>query len=391
MKEDFLQQIWKMKRFPMNQLRLTDGRELSVLKTGIHNKESGPDFFNGEIIIDGIRWCGNIEIHVKSSDWNSHGHQFDKTYNNVILHVVYENNQPIVIEGEEIPCLELKQFLVQKMWSSYETFLLNSNWIPCENLLSKVDQVYFYKQLENSLINRLERKVNKLNLRLNELQNNYRQLMYEVFAESFGNKVNSFPFIELTQRISINILEKENEQNKKDLLLGVAGLLNSSKNENWTFLKEKYKLSQMDSASWKYKGLRPKGFPEKRVEQFTSFLSHEKSFSIWNNSPTEILNFFKQFNKILSEKFQELIIINAIVPIIWFWSEQRKEPDLKNKALHVLEMLKPESNQIVEKWKKNKIYPKNACESQGLLELKNELCDKRKCLECMIGTKILTQ
>jgi hypothetical protein len=165
MREEYIHQIWKTKRLPMHDLQLIDGRKLTIQQVGWHNHESGPDFFNGSIELDGIKWNGNIEIHIKSSDWYAHQHQIDPAYDNVILHVVYQYDKPVIVNGEELPTLELKSYLDQNDWSSYDSLIKNQTWIPCEKSIQEVDELFVSMQIENALIERLQRKSMQIELR----------------------------------------------------------------------------------------------------------------------------------------------------------------------------------------------------------------------------------
>lgn len=401
MREDYLHQIWLSKRLPMHQLALVDGRKLNVLKTGWHNHESGPDFFNGSIEIEGIQWNGNIEIHIKSSDWYAHKHQEDRAYDNVVLHVVYQFDKLVYIGNEEIPTLELKPFLDQKHWFSYDTLMKNSTWIPCENQLSQVDSLYYLKQIESALIERLERKSALLHRRFQSLNSDFNQLQYEVLAQAFGNKVNSIPFVELAHRMPIKVIWREGKEMIPNLLLGAAGFLEShrdfSANQrmqlDWKFLRIKHNFQSMEISSWKFKGVRPKGFPPIRITQFAHFLSaFEHDFNLVEK-PIEFWHTFFEspifLNCKLSKSFQHLILINAIVPLLFWYGDFYSDSNLKQKALDLLESLDSEKNELISNWKKRGIESKSAADSQGLLELKNEICNRKKCLSCQIGNKIL--
>ncbi len=407
MREEYLHQIWKTKRLPMHDLQLTDGRKLTIQQVGWHNHESGPDFFNGSIELDGIKWNGNIEIHIKSSDWYAHQHQIDPAYDNVILHVVYQYDKPVIVNGEELPTLELKSYLDQNDWSSYDSLIKNQTWIPCEKSIQEVDELFVSMQIENALVERLERKSTQIELRYQLLNRNLQQLQYEVIAQSFGAKINALPFVELTQHMPLKILWREGYESIIPLLLGASGFLNEEQDEvqlqkwqkEWRFMVMKHRFTTMEKSTWKRKGLRPPGFPKVRIIQFASVISSLQSdFSIFSKSPEELLLFFNHCNFNFDEKnevksmtisFQHTLIINSIVPLLWWYGNHISNEIFKQKALILLGKIPAEKSEIIQRWKNLGIRCKSAEDSQGLLELKNEICTNKLCLTCKIGNKVL--
>jgi len=424
MKEEYLHQIWQTKRLPMHALTLTDGRKLEVRHTGWLNRESGPDFFNGSILLDGICWNGNIEIHIRSSDWYAHKHQFDEAYNNVILHVVYQHDKAVTIQGEELPTLELKQLLDQAHWSSYEDLMNTSGRIPCAKQLPGLDPVYVQNQLETALVSRLVRKGALLSRRFESLGRDVRQLQYETLALAFGAKVNALPFVELTRRLPIQLLWRENRESTIPLLLGTAGFLEEVSlnpyllqlRKEWKFLAAKHNLQPMERATWKFFGLRPAGFPTFRIFQFAGMLhSWHGDFSFFDKPVSALRTTFGapaslsaparnywethyHFEKVsaphatgLSRAFQNLLLINAIAPLLWWKGNHAGDETALQKAIDLLEAIPAEHNAIIDSWKKLNVTCKSAYDSQGLLELKNEFCNNKKCLSCQIGHKVLNQ
>lgn len=421
MKEAFLHQIWKLKRFSHQKLSLTNGCKLEILNPGWLNHESGPDFFNGSIRIDGIQWNGNIEIHIKSSDWYAHKHELDKAYNNVILHVVYEHDQDVKIDNECIPTLELKPILDQHEWSTYLKFINSPLQIPCEKSIQFIDAIHIQEQVQRMFVQRLERKAEMLLLRLKEINNNQQQLLYEEIAKIFGSKVNALPFLELTQRLPLSILLREQIKRRITLTLGVAGFLEEqmedlyfqSLKEEWKFLKNKYNLNPMDKLAWKFFGVRPQSYPPFKLVQFAVFLNELIGFTSVKCSVSnavqilklklkkcnEIPHFWKihyHFGKTIKTHSTELSIdfihsyfINVYVPFLWLNNYLQNTVEKNETSIQLLEKIPPENNKISRFYKKIGIEIKSSADSQGLLELKHEFCDKKLCLSCTIGTKIL--
>ena len=121
MNEEFLHYLWKNKLI-INEVFTISGEPLTIIQTGSHNIDSGPDFFNGRIKIGDTIWAGNIEIHVNASDWLNHHHQDDPAYDSIILHVVYNNDKPISrSNGELLPTFELKNKFKEDISLRYDT------------------------------------------------------------------------------------------------------------------------------------------------------------------------------------------------------------------------------------------------------------------------------
>ncbi|MES2588591.1 MAG: DUF2851 family protein [Bacteroidota bacterium] len=394
MKEDYLHAIWRLKRFPVSNLFLTDGRSLKIKNTGNHNLDAGPDFFNGSVEIDEITWHGNIEIHVKSSDWYLHKHQVDKAYSNVILHVVFQHDKDVFIGKHKIPTLELKPHIDIQHLENYDKLLQNKTWIPCQNSLQEINQTVISKQIEKASYARLKRKSKLLNHTFENLNSDLLALYFEIYAKVFGLKVNTIPFIELTKHIDLKTFWKVNEKQREILILGVAGFFQDevrfqllSEKVEWSYLKKKFSLTEMDLSSWKFKGLRPPSFPNLKLTQFAELCSQKDFFKIHELNLNEILALQKKLH--FSHNFRDNILINAIIPIMWFHFERSSDEKYKVLALELLSLTQVENNQIINKWKNLGIKCKSSFESQGLLELKNELCAKSKCLSCKIGLEIL--
>ena len=406
MKEEYLHFIWKHKRLPFHLMRLTNGEEFRLKKTGKYNLESGPDFFDGEVIIDSVCWRGNIEIHIKSSDWNLHKHQFDKAYDNVILHVVYEHDKDIIVNDRVLPTIELKGVLHQEHYQNYLKKATTFSDFLCSTFFSEIDVIYLESMKEKALINRLNKKINFLEIN-SDNEVDFGQVLYQFLGRSFGMKVNSIPFQELTNTLSLKIIKRERKEFISSLILGTSGLLSVSncdenQKNNWVFLKEKHSLSSMPTYIWKKKGLRPSGFPLIRLTQFSKILENFDFNTVFTYYDTpKMLSYFYVILDISSENelninnfkmtkaTKEMIILNCFVPFVWWFGTYKNDEIMKEKAIDVLHLLKPESNSIITKWNKIGVNIKNAYDSQALLEIYNEFCSQKKCLSCTVGNKII--
>ena len=409
MKEEYLHLIWKQKRLPFHQMKLTNGQEFILKSSGSHNLESGPDFFDGEVVIDSIHWRGNIEIHVKSSDWNLHKHQYDNAYDNVVLHVVFEHDLEIVVNGRVLPTLELKGFLQKEHLDNYLKRSPYGSTFLCAQILPELDVIYLESMKERAIYNRLDRKIKLLNPNLGA-GSDFGQILYCLLAQAFGMKVNSIPFQELSNRIPLKILKRENEENFFTLICGTSGLLEKTVTDqkhmhNWHFLKNKYDLNSMGIHVWKKKGLRPKGFPEVRLFQFSEVVKNFDFNTIFTAMYVpEMVDYFKNILTItskissvqvdpgkieISNTTKESIISNSFVPFLWWYGTLKNDEEMKEKAIHILLHLQPEKNTITTKWIKMGVKIKKAYDSQALLEIYNDFCSRKKCLSCVVGDKII--
>ena len=421
MREDFLHYLWRMKRFDLSDLHTTEGESLHIQQFGTHNTHAGPDFLNARVQIGDTLWAGNVEIHVNASEWNAHGHQTDKAYDNVILHVVLEEDAPILRPGgQRIPCLELRRRIPAGLQATYLKLLHNEHWIPCQHHFYTVSEMTKNLWLDRMLVERLERKTALIAEVLQQSQNNWEETFYRFLARNFGLKVNAFPFEMLAQSLPLLTLakHKNNPVQTEALLFGQAGLLDEEFTDEYprqlqkeyNFLRKKHGLSPIPAQSWRFLRMRPANFPSIRLAQFSGLIQqsvHLFSKILEADTVKEIENLFSVglsdywrthyvFDKVSEERGKtlgkstvHLFIINTIVPFLFLYGNEKADESYKEKAFRLLEELKPENNTIIKGWKKLGMQPASAYTTQALLELKNEYCDKKRCLECAVGNKIL--
>lgn len=420
MKEDFIHYLWKHQLF-VPKLKTTENNILEVLKPGLVNTDSGPDFFNARIRLADTIWAGNIEIHVNSSDWYAHSHQSDPAYDNIILHVVYADDKPVKrINGELIPTLELKHFVEPSIYIKYCEFINSKKWIPCENQILDVDYFKRMSWFDNLLIERLNKKATAIEDELSKTGNDLQEVFYRKLARNFGFKTNSLAFEILASKIPLKLLSKhKNELSQIEaLLFGASGLLDKSLTGNYpskllkeySFLKEKYGLVEMDKKLWKFMRMRPSNFPTIRISQFSN-LVYKSSALISQILESEKLSHVKDLlkvsasdywtdhfrfdvksesrKKLLGKTSIHLIMINTIVPYLFVYGKRSHDEGLMQKAVNWLEQLNSENNTITRQFSKIGIKPSNAMQSQALIQLKNEYCNKKRCLECRIGHELL--
>ncbi len=437
MQEEFLHHLWKFRLFNNNKLQTTNGEELQIINTGEPNSDSGPDFFNARIKIGKTTWAGNVEIHIHASDWELHKHQHDKAYDNVILHVVHEadidlkrkNARPddAVGRGEIIPTLELKNRIPKDVYGKYLQFRSSKDWIPCGKQLSWVDKFTLDNWLDRLLVERLERKSQPILDSLKQNKNNWEETFYQILARNFGLKVNSEPFEILARSLPYSVLAKHKNSlvQLEALLFGVAGLLEKQFKDDYPkelqkefkFLKQKFKLKPIDASLWKFMRLHPPNFPTIRISQlanliyrsthlFSKILETHNIASLLQCETSAYWLTHYRFDRLsplssgrgaggevkrkrLGEESINNILINTIIPFLFIYGKEKGEEKFCDKALALLEKIESENNSIISKWAELGIHTKSAYETQALLQLKNEYCSKKRCLDCAVGAKLL--
>ncbi|MBK7638027.1 MAG: DUF2851 family protein [Saprospiraceae bacterium] len=423
-KEDFLHYLWRTKKVPLHHFETTDGRSVEVIDYGMYNVDSGPDFFNAKIRIGGTIWAGNIEMHVFSSDWNKHRHHHDKAYENVILHVVYENDKEIKPANSDfdIPTIELKGKIPGVFLNQYLYLMQSQDEIPCARLLKNVDheKINFWKY--SLVVERLFQKSNVVSIILEHTQNDWEETLYILLARYFGAKVNAEPFERVAKSLPSSILAKNKDKPQaiEALIFGQSGMLLAdykdeyfqSLKREYTFLKHKYQLQNIDAVSWKFSKLRPVNFPTIRLAQFASLIAGNSGiFSMIKEteSPADIKRILKSTasaywdthykfdseskyqKKVTGSDFEDILLINAVCPILYFYGRVNDEEKYIEKAINILEHLGSENNNITDMWKSYGLHCKSSFDSQALIHLKTQYCKEFRCLQCTIGNEIINK
>lgn len=420
-KEEFLHYLWRMKKFKFTDLQTTKGEVINIYNTGTYNTDGGPDFTDTRLKIGSTKWAGNVEMHLHSSDWQLHGHQHDKAYDSVVLHVVYEEDATAFrTTGEPIPCLELKGRFDEKLAKTYLEIINNEEIIPCAAHFSSVSQLTKTAWLERLIVERLERKSADIALQLKEQNNDWEEVFYQFLAANFGAKINAAPFKQVARSLPQKILAKHGNSliQLEALLFGQAGFLQDDLSDNYPrelqkeyrFLQKKYQLEPINKSQWKFLRLRPANFPTIRLAQFAALtyrsnrlFSHliekqtikdvEELFDVqmpdyWQTHYTFDKD-SKNIKKSLGKKTIHLYIINTIVPFLFLYGKLRDDEAIKKKALSFIEAIPPENNRIIRDWQSLNVEPDSAYQTQALIQLKNEYCNHKKCLQCAIGHAIL--
>ena len=421
MKENLLHFIWKLKLFSTKKIRSTKGEIICIESAGFQNFNSGPDFLNAKIEINGQLWAGNVEIHVNSSDWYVHNHEIDENYDSVILHVVWEHDVDVFRKtNKSITTLALKNYISKSVLLSYnQLFGENKKWINCDNSIATIDKFKLYHWFERLYFERLEQKSTQVQQLLKKSNNNWEATLFTLLAKNFGLKINSEAFFNFANSFDFAILRKvsNNLVQLEALFFGQAGLLSNTYEsayfetlkKEYAYLQVKFKVAPISKGQVQFFRLRPNNFPTIRLSQLASiYYLHQNLFSKINEIQT-VEGFYKLLNvstssfwethytfekeskksiKKLTKSLIDLLLINTIIPIKFMYLKSLGKTDF-SALLAIIEAIKPEKNTIVSKFIDLKIKAINAFETQALLQLKNEYCNQQRCLDCEIGKELL--
>ncbi|HTN67953.1 MAG TPA: DUF2851 family protein [Dysgonamonadaceae bacterium] len=419
--EQLLHYIWKYKLYPTNVFVSSENDEIEIIDPGILNTDAGPDFFNSKIKFDNKIWAGNIEIHKVSSDWKRHNHHKDPAYNSTILHVVERIDCNVYTEdARKIPQIIVK--IPAHVQKNHAQLLLSDSIIPCSDKLKKVQKIHLTHWMYALLAERLERKTNNIYTLLEKFNNSWDETFYVLLSRNFGFGLNSNEFERLALSLPFFYIQKHSDNifQIEALLFGQAGLLEDNKisdeyyiqlKKEYRFLKRKYTLKNLDGFLFKSLRVRPQGFPQVRIAQLAAVLQQSKRlFShILKKEDENLLRLFfhinaseywqthytfskpsKKVSKYPGDTSINVILINTVVPILFAYGKKNNIEKYCTRSLTILEDLKPERNSIIIEFKKHGVKPINAADTQSLIQLKKEYCDKRKCLYCKIGYQILS-
>lgn len=420
MDERFLHYVWRFQQFDAGNLFSTSNESVSIFHPGTHNHHSGPDFSEARLKIGPVEWAGQVEIHLRSSDWLRHGHQSDSAYHNVILHVVYEHDKNISNpDGSLIPTLELKHRIHSDQFEKYHQLRHDATGIPCASNIREVPEIIRTATIDRMVMERIEQKTEEVVDGLKTDLHDWEAATITLLARALGMKTNAHTFGVFAQSVPWNKLVRHDDLQKEALIFGLAGFLDDKPEdrhqqtlqEEYAYLKHKLGLTQKVSRHhWKFSKLRPANFPTVRLAQLTAMLKKEaRLFSklIGAESLTQVeetlqapvSNYWSQHYDFarpsrkamgpIGKTTLESVIINAVVPLLVAYGQALDEQSLIEKAISWLETLGPENNVITRKWDQVGIDNRSALQSQGLIQLYKSYCSRRRCLQCGIGNKIL--
>jgi len=422
MEEQLLQFIWHRKLFNQAELTTTACEPVEILHTGIPNQDQGPDFLQSRIRIGEQLWAGHVEIHIRSSAWYLHMHEQDTHYNNVILHVVWEEDKPAQTEdGYRIPCVELAGRVDVSLLDRYRHLMNNEEWVPCASALMDVPGIVRTSWLERMMAERLEQKTEAVLRLLNRCAFNWEQVFYIMLARQLGAPTNSEPMEVLAGAIPLRLLRKHKDRvdQIEAILFGAAGMLGKEINQpyplqlktEFDFLRLKYSLRPMPALQWKFMRMRPAHFPTIRIAQLAALISGTPHFiscieelattedwiRIFSVQPAHTFwNTHYHFTastpptqKHLGISTATSLIINVVAPLMFLYGKHQGKQVMKSHALRLLEELPPEKNAVITGWNHCGWKAADAGQTQAMLHLKKNYCDKRRCLHCAIGMQVV--
>lgn len=420
MNEELLHYIWQTQSFSKTDLRTTDDEKVDIYDPGELNRGSGPDFSESRLVIDGMAWSGDVEIHALASYWNSHRHNVDSNYDKVILHVVWEEDKKVQrSDGSYIPTVELKDYMPEDWLSRYDYLMNSLQAVPCETYLANIDEIIIADAVNNALISRLEAKSAQVLSILDEFEGDWEKTAITWLFIGFGFKKNKEAFAELARRVDLGILRKlPSLMSMEAYLFGLSGLIPNSNDEyvqklrqEYEWLDKKYGIKnyEMSMTWWQFKSMRPASFPTRRIAQLAALLFEQRAVlrTILESEPGALVSLFKSdqssfweehyhFNAKTAKKVsgmgaesQNSLLINVVAVLLVAYGKAINQPGYIEKAVQVLESIKSEANNITRLWRDLGVKSGNASDSQGLIELFNNYCKKSRCLSCSIGRHIL--
>ena len=417
--EQLLHYVWKHKIFSLKELKTTTGQQVEVIDTGLANTDAGPDFFNAKLKRDGVLWIGNIEIHERSSDWFKHGHHADAGYNSVILHIASEIDTEISrSNGERIPQIQL--ICPEAVRTNYKELLETDSYPPCYRIIPSLPPFTAHSWMTALQMERFEQKATLLNERLKRCQGNWEDAFFITLARNFGFGLNGDAFETWAHRLPFRAVDKHRNDlfQIEAIFFGQAGILEDSDGDGYylrlkkeyTYLQHKFGLIPMDASLWRFLRLRPANFPHIRIAQLAC-LYHRAYGLLSRIMETETLQGVRDIlkggtseywlthytfggsspsrPKTLSNTSLDLLIINTVVTFLYAYGLHKGNRVLCARAGSFLEELKAENNYITRMWEQCGMKASNAADSQALIQLKKEYCDKKKCLYCRIGYEYL--
>ncbi len=422
--EELLHFVWQFRLYKNSPLYTTTGELVQVIQQGTLNKNAGPDFSNAKLIIGDTTWVGNVEIHLKSSDWLLHRHHLDEAYENVVLHVVYEDDSKIYRrDGPLLPVLVLKTIFPTQLWHNYEQLISATNKFPCEAQIGTIDPFIIKSFLSRVLVERLNDKSKVVEEKLIELKNDWDEAFYHFMARNFGFKVNAIPMEMLARSLPQQVLAKHKDQplQIEALIFGQAGFLNQKFDDEYPkqlqaeyrFLQKKYKLRPIAVSLWKFMRMRPQNFPTLRLAQFAAlivsanhlfakvlaFKDYRNSQQLFENLPVHPYwqNHY-HFNKTAKQVSVQLgkesianILINTLCLFLFTFGKVMDQANYITRCFYLLENIGAENNAVIKQYVAAGVDVKDAYHSQAILQLKKTYCNEKKCLNCGIGIKILKQ
>ena len=401
--ERLLHYVWKHKILPLKPLTTEDGQELEVIDPGLHNHDQGPDFFNAKIRLAGTVWAGNVEVHLRSSDWYRHHHESDAAYNSVILHVVGEIDGEVVTqEGKTLP--QVKLDIPEGIRQSYEELCRTEDYPRCHRIISSIPSIKTHQWMDALLVERLKERSEKVAERAKRTGGDWERATFVTLSRSFGFGLNGDAFERWAMRIPLSAAGKHRDDlfQIEALFLGMAGLIDDVEphkssqevqllQQEFEFLKHKFSLENpMKREDWRFLRTRPGNFPYMRILQIAELYHSgraQMSRLLEAKSVEELLTCLAV--KGMTAASRRLLIINTVVPLLFAYGRHTSNEDICQRSIRLLEELPAENNYILRQWNDCGLKVKTAADSQALIQLKRQYCDRIDCLRCRFGYEYL--
>ena len=416
MNESLLQYIWKFRLYSYLHLKTLCGKEIIVRQSGTHNLHQGPDFINARIEIDGTVWAGNVELHILTSHWDVHKHSDDPNYRNVILHVVWKHDRNISVS---FPTVEISPYVAKSMLHRFSLMMNNKQFIPCQTMLNEVDGLHIKKSLERFVMERLEGRADQLMVTLTQMNGDWHAVLWRLIFRVMGGKVNGFAFEQLLTTLPAGFLRKCKGESvlAEAVLMGQSNLLTSTCKDNWPALLFSIYQYQQKKFSLKpslmgmhYFRMRPSSFPSIRLSMLAHLIARgnlhvqmildaEDTSSIRQLMPIGVADYWRthyRFDMTAKKqvifnvkRIQESLLINAVIPLLYAYGRQTNQAYLQEKATNWLFDLKAEKHSITDAFESFGLKAEHAADSQGILQLYHEYCEKKRCLDCSLAHYLL--
>ena len=427
--EQLLHYVFKHKMFPLRELQTIDGKSVEVIDPGLHNRNAGPDFFNAKVRIGNTMWVGNVEIHDKSSDWYLHGHDKDSNYDNVVLHVAGVIDTDVkTSRGEYLPQMQLD--VPQQVKEHYDELLSTDSYPPCYKVIPSLTTLMVHAWMAALQTERLEQKTEAIRHRAELCGGSWEDAYFMTLARNYGFGINGEVFEQWARNIPLQAIAHHRDDlfQIEAIFMGQAGLLEleavpdyyqqTALNEGYfaklrneyLYLAHKFSMKPMDYKFWRFLRLRPQNFPHIRISQLAN-LYYQRKAGLSQLMECETIEQLKTIlsshvtpywethytfgstsnknEKHLSYGSINLLMINTAIPMLFAIGRHRGKEVLCDRAFDFLEQLKAENNHIIRMWQQVGLYVKTAGDSQALIQLKKEYCDKKDCLRCRFGYEYL--
>ena len=427
--EQLLHYVWKHKLFPLRELRTSEGVTVEVIDPGLQNRDAGPDFFNAKVRIGGTLWVGNVEIHCKASDWYLHGHDRDSRYDSVILHVAEVIDAEVRNAGGR-PVTQLRLEIPTSVSTHYEQLLATDGYPPCHEVVPGLSRLTIHAWMAALQTERLEQKTAAIRQRVEQCGGSWEDAYFMTLARNYGFGINGDVFEQWARHVPLSVVGHHRDDlfQIEAVFMGQAGLLEAEAvpdyyrqealregyftklRKEYEYLSRKFALTPMDFRLWRFLRLRPQNFPHIRISQLAT-LYHQRKTGLSQLVACETVEQLKELlssnvtsywethytfgstssksEKRLSYGSLNLLMINTAIPMLFAYGRHRSEEALCERAFNLLEQLPPENNHIIRMWQQVGLVVQNAGDTQALIQLKKEYCDKKDCLRCRIGYEYL--